>query len=152
MKSEADPIDDDEWLLRRVRYDRFRSDQVPIISPNAFEPRIKGREPDSDGISLYRLACVADPTEVLKTVEPVRWHEFAIVRVPVSLIKSLGFSVQSKPDGRIPGHVVIPELNAKAYGNDKARFTPFKLRLATEASKEGNILKQPQRNCEQEAK
>jgi hypothetical protein len=143
MKSEAAPITDDEWLLRRVRYDRFRTDKVPVISPNAFEPRIKGRDPDTDGISLYRSACLADLTEVLNTIDPERRHEYAIVRVQVSLLWSHGFSVQSKPVEVVRGHVVIPELNASDYENDKARFTPIKLHLATEASKDDNILKRP---------
>ena len=108
MKSEADPITEDEWLLRRVRYERFCTDDVPVISPNAFEPRVNGCEPDIDGISFYRSECLADPTDVLKTVKPERRHEYAIVRVPVSLLKAKGFSVQPKPDGIIPGHVVIP--------------------------------------------
>lgn len=60
MKSEDAPITDDEFLLRRVRCEKFRSNEVPRISPNAFEPRISGRDPDIDGISLYREACLDD--------------------------------------------------------------------------------------------
>src|SRR5689334_1348658 len=74
MKSEGDPITDDEWLLRRVRIEKFRTDRVPIISPNAFEPRVRGCDVDMDGISLYRAACIADPSEVLATVAPERQH------------------------------------------------------------------------------
>jgi hypothetical protein len=88
MKSETDPITDDEWLLRRVRIEKFRTDKVPLISPNAFEPRVKGRDPDTDGISLYRAACLADPSEVLATIAPERMHEYGIVRIPVSLLAS----------------------------------------------------------------
>lgn len=54
MKSEDDPITDDEWLLRRVRVEKFRTNKLPVVSPNAFEPRIRGRDPDGDGISLHR--------------------------------------------------------------------------------------------------
>jgi hypothetical protein len=143
MKSERDPIADDEWLLRRVRAESFRTNRSPSISPNAFEPRIKGRDPDTDGISLYRAACVSDPSEVLGTIAPERRHEYAIVRVPVTLLKSMGYTVLPKPDERIPGHVVIPELNSTDYAADKAKFTPQKLKLAVEASKEANIIKQP---------
>jgi hypothetical protein len=143
MKSEGDPITEDEWLLRRVRIEQFRTDKSPIISPNAFEPRVKGRDPDTDGISLYRAACLSDPSEVLETVSPARRHEYGIVRVPVSFIKSLGLSVHPKPDNRIKGHVVIPELNSPAYEAAKASFTPKKEKLAVEASKVENILRQP---------
>jgi hypothetical protein len=143
MKSETDPITDDEWLLRRVRVEKFRTDRVPAISPNAFEPRVKGRDPDTDGISLYRAACLADPAEVLANVAPERRHEYGIVRVPVALLKSLGLSVQSTPDDQIKGHVSIPELNAAAYDAEKALFTPIKDKLAAEASKDDNIVRQP---------
>ena len=70
MKSETDPITDDEWLMRRVRIERFRDDKTPFILPGAFEPRIKGREPDIDGISLYREECLANPEEILSAVIP----------------------------------------------------------------------------------
>jgi hypothetical protein len=143
MKSETDPISDDEWLLRRVRQEQFRTEKVPVISPNAFEPRIKGRDPDTDGISLHRTACLADSSEVLATIAPERRHEYGIVRIPVSLLRSLNLSVVSSPDERIKGHVVIPELNARDYEFNKARFTLIKHRLATEASKGENILRQP---------
>jgi hypothetical protein len=143
MKPEGEPITDDEWLLRRVRIEKFRTDKVPILSPNAFEPRIKGRDPDTDGISLYRAACLSDPSEVLATVAPERRHEYGIVQVQVSFLKSLGLSVQSTPDDQIKGHVTIPELNAISYETAKARFTPIKEKLAAEASKDENVVRQP---------
>jgi hypothetical protein len=143
MKAETDPITDDEWLLRRIRVERFRTDEVPIISPNAFEPRIKGRDPDTDGISFYRAACLADPSEVLATIAPERWHEYGIVRISVSSLKSLQLSVKSKPDQRIRGHVVVPELNSVDYQSHKSRFTPIKERLAAMVSKDENIVKRP---------
>jgi hypothetical protein len=143
MKAETDPITDDEWLLRRVHFEKFKTDEVPIITPSAFDPRIKGRDPDTDGISLFREACLADPVEVLATIPSDNRHLQGIVRVAVSFIKSLGLSVESKPDERVKGHVVIPELNAAAYKANKARFTPIKLSLATEASKEENIVRWP---------
>lgn len=46
MKAESDPITEDELLLRRVRIEKFCTNEVPLISPNAFEPRIQGRDPD----------------------------------------------------------------------------------------------------------
>jgi hypothetical protein len=143
MKPESDPISDDEWLLRRVRVERFRTDQTPLISPNAFEPRVKGRDVDNDGISLYREACLSAPADVLATVAADRQHEYGIVRIPVVLLKSLNLSVQCRPDPRILGHVVIPELNATAYKADKTPFIPINVRLASVASEEGNIVRHP---------
>jgi hypothetical protein len=143
MKAETDPIADDEWLLRRVRIERFRTDKTPIISPNAFEPRVKGRDIDHDGISLYREACLSAPADILATVAEDRRHEYGVVRVPVALLKTLDLTVQIRVDPRVRGHVVIPQLNAAAYDANKAQFTPIKERLASEASKEENILLVP---------
>jgi hypothetical protein len=143
MKAETDPITDDEFLLRRVRIERFRTDQVPIISPNAFEPRTQGRDPDTDGISFYRAACLNDPDEILPG-DPQRRRVNGIVRLSVSFLKSLNLSVVSKLDARVKGHVVIPELNAQDYQANKARFKPIMLKLAEEASKDENIVRWPQ--------
>lgn len=129
--------------MRRVRVERFRTDSAPIVSPNAFEPRIKGRDIDHDGISLYREACLSTPADILATVPEAKRCEYAVVRVPVSLLKSLNLSVVIRPDSRVRGHVVIPELNAADYATDKARFTAVKERLAIVASEEGNILIRP---------
>lgn len=143
MKDETDPITDDEWFLRRVRVEKFRTDKVPTISPNAFEPRVKGRDPDTDGISLYRESCLASPDEVLAPVAEDRRHEYGIVRIPYSLLKSHNLTVRIVRDDRVKGHVVIPELNASDYEADKARFTPIKDRLAAVASEDQNILRSP---------
>ena len=143
MKSEDAPITDDEFLLRRVRVEKFRAEDAPIISPNAFEPRTKGRHPDTDCISLFRAECLDDPSEVLANVAPERFDEYGIARISVSFLKSLGLSAEIRPDSTIRGHVVIRELNSADYASDKARFTPIKVKLAVEASKDENILKRP---------
>ena len=143
MKGEDEPISVDELLLRRVRVEKFRTEKAPIISPNAFEPRIKGRDPDVDGISFYRAACLDDFSAILATISPDRIHEYGIVRVPVTLLHSLQLSVQTKPMEEIKGHVVIPELNSADYEANKASYTPIKEKLAVESSKDENILRWP---------
>ena len=143
MKNESDPITDDEWLLRRVHKSRFRTEKVPIISPSAFEPRIEGRDPDVDGISLYREACLESPTQILDAVAEDKRPDQGIVRIPVAALRQLRFAVQSKPDQTIPGHVVIPELNAENFSTTKARYTPVLLGLATLASQDENIVLKP---------
>jgi hypothetical protein len=146
MKSEGDPITDDEWLIRRVPRNYYDESLDQKISPNAFEPRVKGRDPDTDGISLYRADCLSDPSDVLATVKEERRGDIALVRVSVSLLKKMGYSIRAKPDERVKGHVVIPELNSIDYGASKAKFTPAKVSLAEEASKDENILKKPTPN------
>jgi hypothetical protein len=81
MKDEGEPITDDEFLLRRVHRDRF----YPVLSPNVFEPRIRGQDIDTDGISLYREACLADPDDILAAIPADKRQNTGLVRVPVSL-------------------------------------------------------------------
>ena len=143
MKNEADPIADDEWLLRRVHKSRFKTNKTPIISPSAFEPRIEGRDPDTDGISLYRLACVASPDDILATIADNKRADQGIIRIPVAAFRQLGLGIDSKPDPQIPGHVVIPQLNSATFAAAKATFTPILLDLALLASRDENIVRQP---------
>ena len=143
MKSEDEPISADEWLLRRVRKEKFRTDKNPLISPNAFEPRIKGDHPDTDGISLFREACQQIPTDILSAIASDKRGENGIVKIPVTLIQQLGMSVKMIRDEQISGHVVIPELNAVDYANAKMKFVLIKEALANEASKDMNIILYP---------
>ncbi len=133
MKLETESIDDDEWLLRRVRHEQFRTDDVPLISPNAFEPRRGGATPDHDGISLYREACLPSPEAMLARVSPDKKATIGIVKIRVGFIRSLGLTVKPMLDPDIKGHVVIPELDSSSEGRKK--FLEIKLRLAEEASK-----------------
>ena len=149
MKLETDPITDDEWLLRRVPKDRFRTDKTPVISLNAFEPRIEGpkvRDPDTDGISLYREACLTAPDVVLTTLALDKQPNYGIVRLQVAFIKSLKLTVEIKLDDRILGHVVIPEMNSMRYEDKqiKESIKQNMLKLAEEASKIENIVREPQ--------
>lgn len=143
MKNESDPITDDEWLLRRVHKSRFKTNKTPVISPSAFEPRIAGRDPDVDGISLYREACVASPEDLLATVPADKRPDQGIVRIPVTALRQLNLDVDMKPDSRIAGHVVIPQLNAEDFAAAKASYTPMLVDLARQASQDENIVRWP---------
>jgi hypothetical protein len=83
------------------------------------------------------------PADILATVAEDKRHEFGIVRLPVSFLQSLKLTVEIRIDSRVPGHVVLPELNAVAYAADKAAFTLTLLRLAEVASKDANIVLRP---------
>lgn len=139
MKLETDPIGDEEWLLRLVWEDRFVARQPPI-SPNAFEPRA-GRHPDTDGLSLFREACVHDPTDILAVVAVDKQDRYGIVRIPVKLLTELGLTVNPSPISEVSGHVVVPELNITAYRENAAAYMPIKAHLAEIAS--NNIVRQP---------
>lgn len=143
MKAESEPISDDEYLLRRVHYTKFRNDRSPLISPNAFEPRTKGRDIDSDGISLYRMSCLDNWSEVLTHVSQDKLIEIGVVKLQAAFLSGLGLSFTIKPVTDIKGHVVIPELNAHDYEIDKSRFVSVKLYLAEEGSRLENIVRWP---------
>jgi hypothetical protein len=140
MKPETDPIAADEWLLRLVIRDRFTA-RVPTISQNTFEPRVKGREPDTNGLSFFRRDCLNDPADALLAMPEEKRPHYGIVQVPVSMLAGLGLSVTNDPIPEVPGHVVIPELNSTDYATAPARFSTAKVRLAEVASE--NILLRP---------
>lgn len=136
MKLESDPITEDEWLIRLVWETRV-TDKTPIIEPNSFEPR----KDETDGISFFRAACLADPADVLAVIAEEKRPRYAIVQVPVSLFGQLGLIVEMAPIEKVAGHVVAANLNWTVYKSDKKRFTPIMLGLAEVASQ--NILRRP---------
>jgi hypothetical protein len=136
MKAEADPITEDEWLIRLVWETKVKR-QEPLIAATAFEPLPY----DTDGLSLFRLACLNDPSDALLAVAEDKRPRYAVVQIPVSLLATLGLTVRPAPIPEVRGHVVVPEINVTAYKADKARFTPIKQRLAEVAG--GNVIRKP---------
>ena len=127
MKDESDVITIDEWLLRRIHYDRFG----PPLSPGAFEPRIKGRNPDTTGISFFRQSCINDPVVILAVVNPGKRAEKGIVRISISLLIQMGLSVVIRPIPEVRGHVEIPEINSTDYKTKKtSQIWPMLVKIA----------------------
>jgi hypothetical protein len=143
MKPEDQLVTDDEWLLRRVWKKSFPKAGNVLFSVESFKPRCKGNDPDTDGISLYREACQAAPVDILAEISEQKRADNGIVRVSVAFIKSLGLTVENKPEPPIKGHVVIPELNAEAYTTEKARIAPILVKLSTQASNPDHIVRRP---------
>jgi hypothetical protein len=151
-KRESDPISEDELLVRRVRVEKFRSNKVPYISPSAFEPRTKGDSQDVDGISLYRLDCLENVLDALRTIrDETKRQETGVVAVQVLAVRSIramnlavaeSYDDVSKPD-RVAGHVVIPELNSREFTAKKEEMKQAMFELATLASAEDRILVKP---------
>lgn len=121
-KKEEESIADDEWLYRRVHTNRFRTAKVPFVSPSAFEPRAKGDQPDEDGISLFRAACLEDAGEILALIDDAeKRNANGIVKITVGELKSLGLSVVSTRSDDISGHVSIPQLSSRAFSDAALR-------------------------------
>ena len=140
MKPETDPITDDEWLLRRIHTDHIHEGR---IAERAFRPRLSGRDPDTNGISLYRLTCLQNPAEILATIPEERRPLSGIVHIPVKLILDLGMTVKIEPDSRVLGHVVIPEMNADGYISNAEQVGEWISKLTLIASEPANILLRP---------
>ncbi|VTU00521.1 unnamed protein product [Gemmataceae bacterium] len=140
MKAETDPVTEDEWLIRIVHFDKFTG-RVPPVSPNAFEPRVKGEHADTTGLSLFREACLRTPEQALDVIAPDKRTLKGLVRVPMTLLLDLRLTARPEPIELVPGHVVIPELNSADYAANKAGFVTPKLRLAEVASE--NVVFRP---------
>lgn len=122
MKSENEPITDDEWLIRRVNKMYWRAESFPFIIPEAFRPRDKGDAPDLTGISVYRLSCLSCLEDSLAKVPAVKLGAAGLVRFQVAELKAIGWSVvpdADKDNPVIPGHCVIPELSVQSYEANK---------------------------------
>ncbi len=150
MKAQSDPITPDEWLLRIIWHDKFVSTRTPIISPRAFEPRgPKAKKPDDEGISLFRLACLPEPSDVLVNIAADKRPANGIAGLTVADLTTLGFTVGRKDhepevgQSAILGHVVVPELTWALYAANPSAFTPRLLALAMLASRDGSIFVRP---------
>ena len=119
VKDELEPITDDEFVLRRVHAMYFKTATAFEISPSAFEPRVKGKQPDANGISLFRLDCLENVQQVLCLMDPNKASQNGVVGLSVLSVKSLkAMQLSICPDRmEIPGHVVIPEMNSLDYAN-----------------------------------
>ena len=122
MKSENEPITDDEWLIRRVPITYWRAESFPFILPAAFRPRDKGDAPDLTGISVHRFSCLKCLEEALAKVSADKLGAAGLVRFSVADLKAIGWSVVPEADNDdpiIPGHCVIPELSVQSYESNK---------------------------------
>lgn len=137
MKDEAEPIADDEWLVRLVWSDFMKPPGI-TITPSAFEPKPR----ETTGISLFRLDCLQEVIQALEAIpDPEKRQRYGIVKIPISLLHELGLSAKPDPISAVTGHVIVPELNITEYKAKKAHFTPIKLSLAEAATK--NVLYVP---------
>ena len=144
LKEETEPITDDEWLYRRVHTMRFRTARTPFVSPSAFEPNVKGKYPDTDGISLFRADCLRSAEDILANIsDPEKRKANGVVKLQVSELKSLGLSVKSTPDDNLRGHVSVPELSAGTFVKEKTRCKDCMKKLAELVSPEERIVVKP---------
>ncbi|HVK16287.1 MAG TPA: hypothetical protein VM533_05015 [Fimbriiglobus sp.] len=137
MKDEGEPVTPDEFVIRLIWWDFYDATADPVLHPKAFLPKPS----ETDGISVFRAACLSDPTEVLAVIAEEKRGKYAVAMLPVSEVVAVGLTVQPAKIDAIPGHTVLPELNATAVGADRPRWKLVQKRLAEIASK--NVVRVP---------
>lgn len=130
MLHEYDPVEEDEFVLRRVHRNHCDPNLANLIRSGAFTPN----QNDLTGISVFR-ACLVQPTETLTSIEPSRAKEYYVVRLAVRDLRALGLTVEPDPDSNgPPGHAIVRELNRADYVANKSHWRFVLLKLAQLAS------------------
>jgi hypothetical protein len=128
--TQHEPLDDSEFVYRRIHPDFYDASLPAPVQPRAFRPS----QGDDTGLSIFR-ARFAQPQDCLTNRDPAKVAGYAVARLCVRDLRSLGLTVVPEPipDGP-PGHAVIPELGWKAYQANKVQWKPTLLALAKLAS------------------
>lgn len=131
MPSENDPIEDDEYVYRRVLHtwcDLNSELLAHRIDRQVFHPTDK----DKEGISLYRALFVT-PVQVARDREGNLGRYF-VVRLSVAQVRALGLSLKPDPQDGLRGHSLMSEIRHGLKGEEKKRAKELQLRLAELAS------------------
>lgn len=131
MKSEDEPVSADEAVVRLVWHQFLRPGTLVPVQPVAFKPRAD----ETDGISVFRAACLAAPTDALGAMRPEKRGGYAVALLPVAELTALGLSVRRARIDTVPGHAVIPELNIVAVDGDRIRWKTVQIALAQIAAR-----------------
>lgn len=132
MKSENEPVSADEQVLRLIHPIYYKEDLPLPIQPEAFRPLDSGEE----GLSVFRVACLNDPLDILAVVAEKKRPLYHIARLAFADLKTLGLSVLPDPIPAVPGHAILPELNSLAYRQNKVFWKQVQQRLAELASRD----------------
>lgn len=130
MKDEREPVATDERVIRAVWTDFYDPALAFPVLAKAFLPR----NDETDGISVFRAACVAKPEDVLAVFPEEKRDRYALVLLSVSDLAALGLSVQPAAIDAVAGHAVLPELNIVSWKADKNRGRELQKQLAALAN------------------
>jgi hypothetical protein len=123
--AENEPVEDSEFVYRRIHANFYDAALAIPIGPEAFRPTRN----DVSGISVFR-ARFAGPTDTLP-LDPEKAKTYYVAQLLVGDIHRLGLMVVPEPVFTGPsGHAVIPELSWQAYQTDKKRLKPIQHELA----------------------
>lgn len=126
--SVQDPIQADEFVLRRIHRSHCNLSLVPPILPAGFRPS----KADTTGLSVYRAKYLS-PVQVATVGR--KPGEYYVVRLSVETLRALNLTVvlDELAQGP-PGHALIPELGLTAYEQYKEILKPVLVELARLAS------------------
>jgi hypothetical protein len=127
---EKEPVDDSEFVYRRIHPSFCNPNLALAIQRDAFRPT----EDDTTGLSVLR-ALFARPVDTLTNLDHARAKVYYVVRLAVRDLRNRGLTVVPEPDpSGPPGHAVIPELSWPAYQARKQHWKPILVELAKLAS------------------
>ena len=131
MKDEDSPVSPDEIVVRLIWKDYYRPNEARLVRDRAFLPRPS----DDIGLSVFRLACLGDARGALAVMAPEKRDQYALALLPVADLLALGLSVEPAKIETVPGHAVIPELNAALVASDGKRCADIQKALVALAAK-----------------
>jgi hypothetical protein len=127
---ENEPVEESEFIYRRIHVTYYDAALSVSVQPEAFRPT----RSDLTGISVFR-ARFATPVDALTNVDPAKVQNYFVARLLVGDLHRLNLTVRSDPIASGPaGHAVIPELRWQAYQSDKQRLKQIQFELAKLAS------------------
>ena len=137
MKDQHSPITPDEVLLRLIWWMHYKPKAPIRVRLDAFEPK----RDETDGISLFRAACLSTPAAALGAFAEDKRELYAIATLLAAEVMSYGVTIEPAPIDAVPGHAVIPELNIVAFQANKQHWRVVMTKLAELASRE--IIREP---------
>ncbi|MDY7009862.1 MAG: hypothetical protein SVV80_03830 [Planctomycetota bacterium] len=102
MGDGSEPMEDDEYLYRRILLQYFNPSQGSEPSPKAFRPR----KHDETGLSVFRAKYVT-PEQVAQNDRGKRYY---VARLRAGDLRDNGIKVVPRIEGHEPGHAELPDL------------------------------------------
>lgn len=123
FRTEYDPIDPKEWLLRRTPSDYYNSSSDVPFTRVAFRPH----RYDVDGISLFREMFVSP-----KDISATGWSApYTVARIRAFRIMNAKLEIDASPDSRQPpGHASVPKLSIDEMECNKPQSKEYQSALA----------------------
>lgn len=129
---ENDPVDDGEFLLRRIFKQYVRVGALFVIDRGGFTPSPS----DDDGLSFFRELFTT--AQVVADAAPEKKRgQYYVVRLAVRDVRAQMLTLTPKPDPeQPPGHVIIPELALGEYERRKPLLKPVQFELGRLAARD----------------